>query len=165
MARLKGGPRPETRHKVVQYNHACIQDTAVLQWVCSLEVWDSQCCILLFMYWNVSTVLWITTNNMKLCSLHQESVQWQLPCSHTVNFLSLSMAFPPSVPTEWLFCISPMTSEKLISPQIYGIHLANEQDMEIIVGVSDTSVMIWGRSLLCDYITSLPNTTRDNKTI
>lgn len=55
-----------------------------------------------------------------------------------------------SVSIEQLFSISPVTSEKLVNPQIYGIHLENEQDMEIRLGISGTSMMFLGISLLYD---------------
>lgn len=88
---------------------------------------------------------------MKLYSLHtvtlEVSVQCQLPCSTYCQFLiSIQGFFFLSL----LCCISLVTNGKLINPQIYGTHLENEEDTEIVVGMPGTSMMILSRSLLSD---------------
>lgn len=73
------------------------------------QVW-----VVLFVYWNISSVLWITKNNMKLCSLHsvtlEVSVQCHLLCSIHCLF------FSPHSKFSFLFLLSiAMANEKWIN--------------------------------------------------
>ena len=70
MAGLKVG-REDHRQGTKSAIPSCLhQEATVLHWVWKLELWGSKGWVLLSVLWNISQVLWITENNMKLHSLH-----------------------------------------------------------------------------------------------